>query len=100
MGEDVADIPPANWHLEIKTALETWGDTPQSLIVDVTELSWLVGQDWGFLVRLADTLEQANSQLVLVANDRVRDAASFLKITDRIPMFESVGDATSGARRW
>jgi hypothetical protein len=55
---------------------------------------WLVGQDWGFLVRLAENLAKGGSELVVVAVGKVAAAAKLLDLDRRFVVVDSLGKAT------
>ena len=44
MGEDSADLPPARWHVELQETIDAKGSAPSVVVVDVTEMDWLVGK--------------------------------------------------------
>ena len=44
---------------------------PSEIVVDVMGMDWLVGQDWGFLLKLAERLSPHGVRLSMRANRRV-----------------------------
>jgi len=90
-GEDAADIPPARWHVELETVLAAQDTTPSVVVIDTTEMDWLVGQDLGFLVRIGKRL--APGRLKVVATTRVVRAVSGLSLDSSFELSSSLADA-------
>jgi hypothetical protein len=67
MGEDAADIPPPLWHLKLLRVANKSGLDVRHIVVDTTEMQWIVGQDWGFLVKLSEALASRGIPLSVVA---------------------------------
>ena len=97
MGEDVQDLAPAPWHVALEEAITASTPRPRAVIVDVLEMTWLVGQDWGFLAELAARLREENIRLVVVANPRVARSVTALGLEVLIETRASVAEALQGA---
>jgi hypothetical protein len=92
MGEDVADIPPANWHVELKNVLAAQSLSRTLVVVDVSEMDWLVGQDGGFLYRLSKRLSEQGIRLAVVGTERVVDAMRLLGLDEVLQLCSSLND--------
>lgn len=90
MGEDAAEIPPAGWHVALRRTLEAAQVFPQEFVVDVRQMIWLVGQDWGFLLRLTEELEPRSCRLVVLATPHVAKASGHLGIEERMTVVASL----------
>ena len=99
MGEDVQELPPAPWHLALEAAIADASSGICRLVIDATEMTWLVGQDWGFLLRLFDRMRDAELGLVLVTQERVSRAHDLLGLGERIQTSPSIEDAVDGPPR-
>jgi hypothetical protein len=86
MGEDAADIPPAAWHLALRATLAQEDPLPTLLVVDVREMPWLVGQDWGFVWHLAAELARGGCRLRVVASEHVVKAGNAIGMGDRFEL--------------
>jgi hypothetical protein len=95
MGEDVADIPPAGWQSMLDDEIEKLESAPSHLIVDLSEMFWLVGQDWGYLLRLAERLESIDSRLTIIASNRVAESAKVTQLDVRIRICDSMDAASA-----
>jgi hypothetical protein len=93
MGEDAKDLPSPNWHIELQKACEELENSFRRLIVDLKEMYWLVGHDWGFLLRMSEQLSSKGIDLVIVANDQIIQAAIVLQLGDKIKTEDSVEGA-------
>jgi hypothetical protein len=67
MGEDVMDLPSATWHHEVHAAIRSMEWSPSMVVIDATAMTYLVGQDYGFLLKLSDQLNQAGIRVKVVA---------------------------------
>ena len=90
MGEDVADIPAAAWHLELQRAIEAQEVPPELVVVDVSEMAGLVGQDWGFLIRVQKSIEPNGIGLAIVASAGIANEARLLGLQDRLKICDSI----------
>jgi len=92
-GEDVQELPLTEWQIELKRVCEDETDDLSHIVVDLLEMFWLVGQDWGFLLRTADSAASRGIQITLVVTDRHLHAAKCLGLEDRLRMVDSVDAA-------
>ncbi len=84
MAEDVAPLAPAGWQVALRRALAGADPAPRRVVLDVRELFRLVGQDLGFLVRLAQELEGAGSGIRVVASAGIQRAIRTLQLESRL----------------
>lgn len=90
MGEDAAEIPPAQWHVEVQRIIEAQDSRPRHIVVDVSAMDRLVGQDWGFLVRLQEYLSEIGSVLSVVASERMVQMAEIMRLKERLRVRSSM----------
>ena len=93
MGEDIQELLPPRWHLELEQAFKSPEVLAHLIVADLSEMEWLVGQDWGFLVRLSDRAASAGVELVVVAQERVARAAETIGLGKRARIVENLSDA-------
>ena len=92
MDEDVADIPPAQWHLDVQRVIEAQDSTPKLVVVDASEMDQLVGQDWGFLLEFNKRVVSRGSKLSLIASERMVKIARILRLEDYFNVVSSGED--------
>jgi len=80
MGEDVAELPHPAWHIELEAGIREHSCQGQLIYLDLREMDWLVGQDWGFLAKAGGDLAKAGGELVLVAGKRIEEAGKLLRV--------------------
>ena len=80
MLEDVADIPPARWHVELSDATNRDDPMLRHVVVNATEFSNFVGQDWGFLARLSKSLASRGIKLSIIAGPSDIKIGKILKL--------------------
>ena len=93
MGEDAQDLPPPIWHTELLKACEKFEKGTSQIVIDVSEMDWLVGHDWGFLLRISEKLSSEEIGLVIVAESRVVEASKLLGLGDKIRIVDSLAGA-------
>ena len=92
MGEDVEDIPPAQWHLYVQRVIEAQDSPPELVVIDVSGMDWLVGQDLGFLITLSKHVAPRGIDLAVVASERVVGAVRILPLDDYFRIRSSIDD--------
>lgn len=90
MGEDVQPLPSPNWHVALEKACAALERPAPVVIADLTQMSWLVGHDLGFLVRLSKSLRSKDTVLVVVASERVLKAAEVIQLNKLIKFVRSL----------
>ena len=90
MGDDVADLPPSAWHLGLDRAIEADARTSSHVVVDVRDMFWLVGQDWGYLVRLSRRLKFCSVRLSLLATRRIFQGGQLLGMHKQFCLADSL----------
>ena len=93
MGEDAQELQPPRWHLEMEQAFESPKILARVIVADLSEMEWLVGQDWGFLIRLGERAMSVGVELVVVAQERVARAAETIGLGEHVQIVENLGDA-------
>jgi hypothetical protein len=93
MGEDVQPLPSPNWHVELEQACAALERPAPLIVVDLTQMSWLVGHDWGFLVRISKSLRSKDTALVVVASERVSKAAEVIQLNKLMKFARSLEEA-------
>jgi len=89
MGEDVAEIPPAGWHLDLERAMDQQEKPPKRVRIDASEFDWLVGQDLGFLLRFEKQFRARGTKIEVVTSSRVAAAIKCLNIHERLAILEA-----------
>jgi len=92
MGEDAQELPPGKWHLELQQAFEEGRPDSGRIAVDLTSLDWLVGQDWGFLLGMAEQSWGRGTELVVIVSEPVMLSASVLQIDKKITVVHSLDE--------
>jgi len=93
MAEDAQELPSPAWHLELDRELASADQSVGIVAVDLTEMDWLVGQDWGFLVRMSERAKAAGRELVVVASERVIKASKVIALDGRFRVLGRLDDA-------
>ena len=95
MGEEAADIPAANWHVELENSLESNTDTARRLLIDSTDMVFLADQDLGFLLRISKKLSASGMSVALVARKNMVEAIRIAKLDKYFSPYVSMNDALS-----
>jgi len=92
MGEDAARIPPAQWHLDVQRVIEAQDSPFELVVLDLSEMDWLVGQDLGFLIRLSKRVAPEGVDLAVVATERVVKAVRVFPLEEYFRIRSSIND--------
>ena len=93
MGEDALPLPSPPCHVELEQACKEIEDRNQLVVVDLSEMDWLVGQDWGFLIRLGKALLPKGIKPAIIVRERVARAAGLIGVNDYIDVVRSMEEA-------
>ena len=97
MGEDVADIPPAQWHLDIQRAIDSQEQELARVVIDFTGMFSLVGRDWGFLVRLSKQMQPRGWKLLILGSERITSVIRILGLGSWIDVCHSLEESPGQA---
>ena len=93
MGEDAQKRPLTDWQLELKRVCEKETDDLSHIVVDLLEIGYLVGHDWGFLFRTTEMAASRGIRITLVVSDRHLVGAKCVGLEDRLEMVDSIDAA-------
>lgn len=93
MGEDVQPLSSPPWQVELEQACQAVDDHHGKIVVDLSEMNWLVGHDWGFLIRLGKALASEGIKLIVLARGRVSEAADLVGVHDDMKIVKSLEEA-------
>ena len=79
MCEDV-NLPPALWHAEVETAIRSYRSRPSVVVIDATEMTYLVAGDYGFFFALSQQLKDSGTELNVVARIAEVEASTLLPL--------------------
>jgi hypothetical protein len=92
MFEDV-DLPPARWHAEIDAAIRSHESHPSIVVIDATEMAYLVAGDYGFFVTLSKRLDSAGTRLTVVARPNELRACEVVRLQEYFDMVGTLDEA-------
>jgi hypothetical protein len=93
MAEDAQPLPSPSWHIELEKGCMSLESPAPPIVVDVSEMAWLVGNDWGFLVQLGESLAMKDARLVVVASERVQRAGELVGARKFMKLASSLEEA-------
>ena len=88
------EIEPAGWHMKLQKKLDRQGDNLNRVIVDLSKMCLLMGEDWELLIRLNEQLSNKGIEFVVVANEQISSLAELFRSDKRIPVVNSIEEAT------
>lgn len=93
MGEDVQPLQPPSWHIELEQACQALEDRQRHIVIDLSEMDWLVGNDWGFLIRLSRELAPEGIKPIVIVRGRVSGAADLIGVHEYMKIVKSLEEA-------
>ena len=87
------ELPPSQRQIALDQTIESQAAGVSRVVVDVTEMGWLAGQDWGYLVRLTESLAIENVRLCLCAPDKLVKAGRLINLHEKMDVLGSLEKA-------
>ena len=96
--DDAVDRPPPPWHIELEQLVGLEEEGPLRLVIETSDMVWLIAADIGFIRRLAERVQKDGGCLLVVARKNVVSALGHVTPDKLFSSHETLADALAALR--